>query len=273
MASGTGRAQTRRRTEGLAPWTASRQTPGSTGRNDLSDPDLDWQTADVAFSCQLQAIRRVESSPTEAMAVAEYIAGEMNQNSACDYSLLIRHFNSQRPDQCLEDVQQNSGWGKILAAANAASCVRRGMTSSAAALALWTWKVRQGGEWDHKTAISRIPDSSSTRQYHRLGAFAYYYDVWSNIHYGYVGAACRFGEGLLLDGAGLEQAGSSLAAGRLPERIADLPIPRAWDDKPDQAGIQIGITLYRESPHGVTAQQLVKAVVASADVNRRPISS
>ena len=40
---------------------------------------------------------------------------------------------------------------------------------------------------------------------HKLGGFNYYHDIWSNIHYGYVGTAAGFTESELLDGAGLKQ--------------------------------------------------------------------
>ncbi|MOA31335.1 hypothetical protein D3C78_1524870 [compost metagenome] len=44
--------------------------------------------------------------------------------------------------------------------------------------------------------------------WHKHGKQDYSYDIWSNIHYGYVGMAGGFSESLLLDGAGLEQIAS-----------------------------------------------------------------
>ena len=76
------------------------------------------------------------------------------------------------------------------------------------------------GEWDHKPIIARRfhPRSPGLQHWHLYGNTLYFYEVWSNIHYGYVGRAAGFSNGVLLDGAGLEQIGSDLARLNLPRR-------------------------------------------------------
>ncbi len=59
--------------------------------------------------------------------------------------------------------------------------------------------VKSGAKWDHKPkirdqfkayAVSRPLVGSGTRSksyFHKYEEHDYFYDVWSNIHYGYVG--------------------------------------------------------------------------------------
>jgi hypothetical protein len=63
---------------------------------------------------------------------------------------------------------------------------------NASVLARFAYRVRPGGSWDHKAALRRLAGAAGvfwtpirgdpTRERLR-------YDVWSNIHYGYVGRA------------------------------------------------------------------------------------
>ena len=50
----------------------------------------------------------------------------------------------------------------------------------------------------------------------------HYSDIGSNIHYDYVGTAAGFDEGVLLDGAGLEQIGDHSSRGRSSLSLAML---------------------------------------------------
>ena len=88
------------------------------------------------------------------------------------------------------------------------------MSAHFVALAEWAWLVRENGLWDHKPAISSrfkpADPKASAQHWHHYDGFLYYYDIWSNIHYGYVGRTCGFTSGELLDGAGLDQTVSEL---------------------------------------------------------------
>jgi hypothetical protein len=77
------------------------------------------------------------------------------------------------------------------------------LTSGVTALMLWTGKVMQDAEWDHKPKLRRLFPSPTTRTsvWHTYGSTQYFHDIWSNIHYGYVGAAAGFTDAVLLDGA------------------------------------------------------------------------
>jgi hypothetical protein len=71
------------------------------------------------------------------------------------------------------------------------------VTYRISALIAWAAKVRQNGDWDHKPKIAqrfhpRVPGGQ--QHWHLYGKTLYFYDVWSNIHYGYVGRAAGFSE-------------------------------------------------------------------------------
>lgn len=68
------------------------------------------------------------------------------------------------------------------------------------ALAAWARLVDYGERWDHKDKILKRfgPWSTDLPTKHD-----YFLDVWSNIHYGYIGLSVGFDEGLLKLGAGL----------------------------------------------------------------------
>jgi len=81
---------------------------------------------------------------------------------------------------------------------------------------IWYQKVKTGADWDHKPtirdrfdlfAVARpLPSGTPSRSYyHKYREYDYFYDVWSNIHYGYVGRSVGFSKKLLLKGSGGEQ--------------------------------------------------------------------
>ncbi|MNI66087.1 hypothetical protein D3C73_1216300 [compost metagenome] len=121
-------------------------------------------------------------------------------------------------------------------------------------------------EWDHKPKLQAIFKSV----WHKQGSYVYFYDIWSNIHYGYVGIAGSLSESVLLDGAGVEQIGSDLyryvqdsERFKGPHKTEGVEGMRAWDDVPDRVSITIGINLYKEYPNGgVTAKVIMDKVLA-----------
>lgn len=70
------------------------------------------------------------------------------------------------------------------------------------AAAQWALRVRTGGEWDHKPKIAPV-----WGEVNRLGDAdeTYFYDIYSNIHFAYVGRAAGFSEDFLLLGADGQQ--------------------------------------------------------------------
>lgn len=106
------------------------------------------------------------------------------------------------------------------------------------ALTLWTEKVGDKKDWDHKPKISnkselkavavhRVSDLTGrclTSHYHKYRDFDYFYDVWSNIHYGYVGLSVGFDENTLLLGSNTQQFFQSFLKTDTPDDITTMKI-------------------------------------------------
>ncbi len=73
----------------------------------------------------------------------------------------------------------------------------------------------------------------------------YYYDIFSNIHYGFIGLEAGFSEDNLLDAAGLAQTGKPLQT-LFTDPTGDWSL---LDDPRDQVAIKIGMQLYREEDY------------------------
>ncbi|RMH33045.1 MAG: hypothetical protein D6694_15780, partial [Gammaproteobacteria bacterium] len=106
----------------------------------------------------------------------------------------------------------------------------------------WKSMVQTGAPWDHKPYILS-----------RFGAIAwhdgygYRFDIWSNIHYGYVGRKVGLSRTELLAGAG---------AAQIMDGTSQLGYWGSWFDDPyDQASIRIGIELYERYQLNVTPAQ------------------
>ena len=82
----------------------------------------------------------------------------------------------------------------------------------------------------------------------------FYYDIWANIHYGYVGKAAGFSENDLLTGAALEQAVAHPG--------------QTGDDLSDRASIQIGIRLYREGSRVSEEDVLRELYIHKSELNK-----
>jgi Bacterial toxin 44 len=121
------------------------------------------------------------------------------------------------------------------------------------ALDRWKNKVDDNKEWDHKPKLDSLLNlkSSNDYAYPVWGSSnrEFYYDIWSNIHYGYVGKAAGFSDWDLQLGAGLN----------------DL-LKRNLDFK-DANAIKLGIELWNETggnTNNLTPEKLRQKVISKA---------
>lgn len=181
-----------------------------------------------------------------AILVAEYIVNEIKQNVKSETAQKIRI-----------DLE---GFGFVdlgSAVVSPAFLLAQKLTS---AILKWNAAVRSGAEWDHKPKIRDNPNfkkvavhrplesgTPSQSYYHKYKSHDYYYDVWSNIHYGYVGLSVGFPEWILSSGAskaqGMDGGGSE-------------------DPIDDDTCIHIGFALYKR--FGKYAQELTAQDVLDA---------
>lgn len=239
--------------------------PGPNGRLELTDIDRGTGGLHLAQVRQPTGILlprgRDELSP-----IARWMAHEMNRNAGGADALRIRELNQFSAVDCMATVRDWPWWQRMLAQGQVnRSCMDQAMTSKPAALLAWGLKVRQDGDWDHKPQIARRfnpANPGGEQHYHRYGNTLYFYDVWSNVHYGYVGRACGFGADELLDGAGVEQIASDLLRGSRPQASAGVQGMRRFDHAQDRVAVELGIDLFRVHPQGIEATGLLSAIVA-----------
>jgi len=194
--------------------------------------------------------------------VARFIAGEMNRNITHPSVVKMKKLTSFDATEEHAKFRKLPWYARLLPPDFQAMMVG----NTAAAMALWVERVGQNRPWDHKVAIAQ----RFGRVWHKQGEVDYYYDIWSNIHYGYVGRAGGLSESVLLDGAGLEQIASDSIRKVQdwdeqdgPRRYADIDGMRAWVDIGDHVSISIGIKLYTQHPNGgITAKVLMEEVLA-----------
>lgn len=202
--------------------------------------------------------------------LASYIAAEMNTNINSPAVRQMKELNSYDAHAKTKEYMALPFYLQLGPKPDFYSLA---LGMKAKALAIWTERVGQNRPWDHKPIIRRTIGGV----WHKQGKYEYYYDIWSNVHYGYVGRAGDLSESALLDGAGGEQIISD--AIRKAEEVVtkpkeqwELPGPnrssnvdglRAWDDAPDRISISIGVNLYRQHPNGgITAKMIMDQVLA-----------
>jgi hypothetical protein len=214
--------------------------------------------------------------PEEVVPIVDYIVGEMNRNAASPEVARMREFNGFSMQQCVTDFQKLPWWKQLLGMGiRPEDCANTAVSYKAAALLGWAAMVRQDGPWDHKPYIRAhfhacVAHGEQVWHLHLTDRFLYYYDTWSNIHYGYVGKAAGFTDAELLDGAGLEQIGSDLLRGKLPKASPGVQGLRRFDDAPDRAAITIGIKLYQARRVGLSPMDVLREVETSPEVDKKP---
>ncbi|WP_106317958.1 fibronectin type III domain-containing protein [Actinoplanes italicus] len=112
----------------------------------------------------------------------------------------------------------------------------------------WYNQVKPGGPWDHKPLISRglgpgLETGNAYSYRYRVtgGAYEVYYDIWSNMHYGYVGLYCGFTQTVLQE-----------AAGRV-----------GIDDPGDRRSIRLGFDLWNANGSGLSRGRVDSIVRAN----------
>lgn len=118
---------------------------------------------------------------------------------------------------------------------------------------LWQAKVDKNQEWDHKPKLKSLLNLEGTNYHYLVWGKSdreFYYDIWSNIHYGYVGKAAGFSDGAL----------------QFFASVNDL-----WETKslngPDSKAVQLGIELWNETggnPNNLTPEKLRQKVISKA---------
>lgn len=196
-----------------------------------------------------------------AIPLAEYIVREMKTNPFTPQGEKIAAANSYDPNARLAEWQQLPWYARV---GRPPDFHATAAGQKAAAYAMWTERVAPGRPWDHKPVLKNMLLGKFNYGWQKHGEYDYFYDIWSNIHYGYVGVALGFSAAEMINGAGLAQA--------LDDYWNDRPghhhpqngaWPASADDIPDHISIQLGTDLYSEvKPSALTTDILLQKLAA-----------
>ena len=178
-----------------------------------------------------------------AIDVAKYIVQEIKTNinsEAAKQIYTLIHYNYDA------EVKRRGIIGSTLASPYTSTEAFGG------AVLKWLEMVNTDKPWDHKGKIFdqfrycavknrafKREDGTygiTSSQYHKYQYHDYFLDVWSNIHYGFVGRFCGFSEGTLLTGSDFQQ---------FIKNVKQLNF-KGGDDLADKITMQLGMDLYSE---------------------------
>lgn len=120
--------------------------------------------------------------------------------------------------------------------------LERGQT--AAAWALWAEKVAPNRAWDHKPILQKRYGLETMNELYLKdprGNRAVSHDIWSNIHYGYVGRAAGISRTAL-------------------EKGAQVPIVAGSTDEGDKITVRVGMDIYDKYGPNLTQEQFQREV-------------
>ena len=187
----------------------------------------------------------------EAIDVAKFIVDEMKNNRQSKEAMDIKK-TLQIRDEAFNNAQNPSMLSYSYANVALANDIK--------ASYMFYLLVDSGKVWDHKWQIAKLFPTMglSTPFYHRYFYNNKYYeigyDVWSNIHYGYIGKVIGFNEITLHFGADMAQSFSNRAITR--------------DDPKDAEAIKLGFKIYdeyNEKFNDFTANKLLDIIMKNKD--------
>lgn len=191
--------------------------------------------------------------------IAQYMVQEMKTNPFTIEGRKIAAANAADPDELLKQWHRQPWYGRL---GGPPDYYGAAMGQKAAAYAMWTERVAPGRPWDHKPILRQRFPTVLEVGWHKCGGYEYYYDIWSNIHYGYVGVALGFSAAEMINGAGLAQAMDNWRR-KIPQHDhTELgPWPASADDIQDHRSIKLGTDLYYEvTPHALTVETLLQRI-------------
>lgn len=199
--------------------------------------------------------------PDSASPLARYMVREMKTNPFSTEGRKIAAANAVDPRAQLREWQLLPWYARL---GQPPDFYGTAAGQKAAAYVMWAERVAPGRPWDHKPILKNMLGGQFNDGWQKYGSFDYFYDIWSNIHYGYVGAAVGFSAAELLNGAGLAQAVDDYWRDRPKQHHPQNgPWPASADDLPDHISIKLGTDLFEAvKPHALTVGILLHRLAA-----------
>ena len=195
------------------------------------------------------------------VAIAQYMVREMKTNPFTIEGRKIAAVNAADPEDWREEWRTRPWYLRL---GGPPDYYGIATAKKAAAYAMWTERVAPNRPWDHKRILKEKFPTDLAKGWHKYGDYEYYYDIWSNIHYGYVGIALGFSALEMINGAGLAQAMDNLSRKKPQHDHPELGLwPARADDIQDHRSIKLGTDLYYEAkPHALTVEKLLQRIAA-----------
>ncbi|MDH0093730.1 polymorphic toxin type 44 domain-containing protein [Achromobacter mucicolens] len=232
---------------------------GASGKRLLTDLDSPRQQGS-------SNVRQADCDHSDtAIPLAEFIIREMKTNPFSIRGRQIYDANHYDARTYLKDWEDAPWYTKLSG--------RKTYLEKMAEAKLWAYTsfaelIGPNRPWDHKPALQNLLGPNLNKGWQKFGDFDYYYDIWSNIHYGYVGVALGFSKAELINSAGLAQAlldsYKALADMRWPT-MQNHPENGSWpasaDDHQDYLSIKLGCDLHAYArPHELTTTMLLHKI-------------
>ena len=198
---------------------------------------------------------------------AEYITEEMKKNLSTPQGIKLKALVSEAFSP-IAMAQSLSWWQKPLITMQPGLIPALMAKKQANAMLYWKSLVGYRCIWDHKPylekklkeklASSGFEITSKQWRWSKLNNFDYFYDIWSNIHYGYIGYHAGFFAEILKGGASVAQLLQDLKKGHMQFHFSNGWPINDFDDITDQISICIGIELAkRKNPEDLSISDLL----------------
>ena len=206
-----------------------------------------------------------EVPPHDIPPVVAHIHGEMVNNARGPIITFLWLLNLE---SSLDNIPDWPDWIPVLREGRRIPGIED-VSAKIGAYLLFGYMVQPGGQWDPKTYIAEKFD-----YYQQIADHCYYYDIWGNIMFGYLGSAAGFSESELLNGAGLVQIPTDVKYAVEQNDPCRLPRPRpwyrvfhlwAWDHPDDRVTAKIGIRLWKAFSISFTPEHIIRAVDEAGD--------
>lgn len=214
------------------------------------DPTNNWNVNSACTTCP---------PPPARAEFVEYVYEEI-KDLYCD------HEDSAIPvaEYILSEIQKNSISGEV----EQISHLNR-LGAIVPAMEIWAMMVNTDRPWDHKDIIKTMfrgqgvirpvkfeaVGDNSYSHYFKYKDNDYFLDVFSNIHYGYVGLKAGFSKETLLMGSNVQQF------------LYDINPFKGGDTKSDKESVEIGFRLYEETygnPTALTSIDILESLEESS---------
>ena len=196
--------------------------------------------------------------------LAEFEKGPIAHNKSTGKTIAINYSNGDKTLQYMHEEMINNSNSKHTEEMKELNHKKKWLD----ALSKWIKLVNDKSEWDHKRDIEKLCGCLKSKNGNRRDPInnysfpirgdykhEYFYDIWSNIHYGYVGNAAGFSK-------------SILTAGSTVNDLMKLNL-----DGNDKNAVELGFKLWNDYGSNLTVEQLRTNIINNNGLSREDLKN